>query len=196
MLKVAITGSIATGKSLIEGFIRDDGFSILDTDRVVHHLLKENETVISKIKTAFGDEAFEGDEISRVNLGKIVFYDSEKKKLLESILHPCVKQEIFHFLMSHRRERVVFVSVPLLYEVGWQGLFDYVLVVYAEADVQLKRLMDRNLIDENAARNLVSLQMHQSDKVKAADFVLDNSTTIDSAKRQFDYILKKLLMLT
>lgn len=181
---------------MIEGFIRDDGFSILDTDRVVHHLLKENETVISKIKTAFGDEAFDGDEISRVNLGKIVFYDSEKKKLLESILHPCVKQEIFHFLMSHRRERVVFVSVPLLYEVGWQGLFDYVLVVYAEADVQLKRLMDRNLIDENAARNLVSLQMPQSDKVKAADFVLDNSTTIDSAKRQFDYILKKLLMLT
>ena len=99
MLKVAITGSIATGKSLIEGFIRDDGFSILDTDRVVHHLLKENETVISKIKTAFGDEAFDGDEISRVNLGKIVFYDSGKKKLLESILHPCVKQEIFHFLM-------------------------------------------------------------------------------------------------
>ena len=196
MLKVAITGSIATGKSLIEGFIRDDGFSILDTDRVVHHLLKENETVISKIKTAFGDEAFDGDEISRVNLGKIVFYDSEKKKLLESILHPCVKQEIFHFFFFHRRERVVFVSVPLLYEVGWQGLFDYVLVVYAEADVQLKRLMDRNLIDENAARNLVSLQMPQSDKVKAADFVLDNSTTIDSAKRQFDYILKKLLMLT
>ena len=98
--------------------------------------------------------------------------------------------------MTHRRERVVFVSVPLLYEVGWQGLFDYVLVVYAEADVQLKRLMERNSIDENAAGNLISLQMPQADKVRAADFVIDNSTTIESAKRQFDYILKKLLMLT
>lgn len=196
MLKVAITGSIATGKSLVESFIKNDGFSILDTDKVVHNLLRENKSVIEKIKIAFGDEAFEGDEISRINLGKIVFYDKNKKKILENILHPCVKQEIFHFLMAHRRERIVFVSVPLLYEVGWEGLFDYVLVVYAETDVQLQRLMLRNSITDVAARNLINLQMSQTDKVKAADFVLDNSTTIESAKRQFDYILKKLLMLT
>lgn len=196
MIKVAITGSIATGKSLIEKFLEESNYAILDTDKAVHELLSSNQAVISKIKAAFGEEVFEKDEISRVKLGQKVFYDEGKKKLLESILHPCVRQEIFNFLMSHRREDVVFVSVPLLYEVGWQGLFDYVMVVYADSKVQIERLMKRNSISQEAAINLISLQMPQADKIKAADFVIDNSTTIESAKRQLEYILKKLLMVS
>ncbi len=196
MLKIAITGSIATGKSLVQSILEEQGLIVLDADKVVHNLLANDETIISNIRAAFGEHVFEDGKISRRKLANIIFKNPEQKKLIEIILHPEVQKEILRFFEKNKREKMVFVSVPLLYEVGWQKLFDYVIVVYADEKTQIKRLTERNSITEEEAVNLISFQLPQQEKLRLADLVIDNSKTIEATKIQIEYIIKKLFMLS
>ncbi len=167
MKKIGITGGPATGKTTLLSVVRDLGFPVFSADECVRRLLCESQAVIRELKR-LAPEAFEDrSEPDRAYLLRRLVRDAEFRRRLEGLLHPEVKKELEEFFRRHEAERFVFAEVPLLFEVGWEGLFDEVWVVWCPEDVQLKRLKDR-LGDEELARALISIQMPLSEKLKKA----------------------------
>ena len=122
MLKVAITGNIASGKSCVEAILSSKGFDVYDTDSIAHDILSTS----FKVREAFNDfdiSNYKG-EISREKLGRVVFLNPEKKKVLESIIHPEVKNELNRIFEFNSGKEFVFVAIPLLFEAHFEDLFD------------------------------------------------------------------------
>ncbi len=199
MIKLAITGNIATGKSLVETFFNDDGVITLDTDKVVHDLLENDENTIIEINELFVSLGFDVQHqkggISREKIGKIVFKDKEVLKKLEKILHPKVKQKVMDFFNNNEKEKIVGVMIPLLFEVGWENLFDYIVIVTADEETQIKRLIARNGFSREEALDRINAQIPQNEKIEKSDFVIDNTGSIDDSKKQVKTLLLRLLPL-
>lgn len=184
MRKIALTGNIAAGKSLVENQFRSLGVDIIDADALAHDVLEEK---IQILQMAFGKDIIKEGQISREKLGKIVFSNSEKRKKLEKIVHPIVRKRIAEFCEKHDKS---IASIALLYEVGWQDDFDAVIIVIANDSNRLKRLMSRNNLSKEDARLKMVSQQSQGEKIKKADFIIDNNgskeETFAQVKEVFD----------
>ena len=190
MLKVAITGNIASGKSCVEAILSSKGFDVYDTDSIAHDILSTS----FKVREAFNDFDilnYKG-EISREKLGKVVFSNPEKKKVLESIIHPEVKNELNRIFEFNSGKEFVFVAIPLLFEAHFEDLFDKSILVMAMDDVRLERLMKRNNLSKEDAQLRIDSQMPQEEKVKRVDYVINNNSTLDSVKDEVEKVLKDL----
>lgn len=196
MLKVAITGNIASGKSSVEQILRGKGFKVLDTDDVSHDLLK-NEIAKHKIINVFeGFDILENGEISRPKLGRIVFQDGTYRKKLENILYPMIKEEIGKFFDICEKEKasLAFVSAPLLFEGEFDTLFDKIILVYADDEKRLERLMKRNDFSCEYAKNRLEIQMSQEKKVPLCDFVIyNNEDGIETIEKKIEVVLQQLV---
>jgi len=145
MLKIAITGNIASGKSTVEKIIENNGYKVYDTDKIAHNLLESSK----EVKEAFGT-------INRSEIAKIVFANSEKLQLLESILHPKVKEEILKIFSSN--DNVVFISVPQLFEAGFEDMFDKIIYLTADENLRAERLIKRNALSNEEALRRINAQ--------------------------------------
>lgn len=193
MLKAAITGNIASGKSEVEKILREKSYKVLDTDDVSHNLLKD-ERVKNQIVLEFhGYDIFENNEISRQKLGKIVFEDENLRKKLESILHPLVKDEIGRFFRQNESEKIAFVSIPLLFETKFENLFDKIILIYANDKIRLNRLMERSNLSQECAENRIKIQMNQDEKISLADYVIYNNQSFNDLHANLQEVLKTLL---
>jgi len=193
MIKLAITGNIASGKSLAEKFFESKGISVIDTDEIVHNLLHKDKTVIAKVTALFGQNVLgENGEINRKKVAGIVFGDKNKLTQLEKILHPEVKNEVDRFFEAHKSKKIVAVSVPQLYETGWEVYFDRVLLVTSDENTRLKRLMARNNISQEEAEIRIKSQLSQEEKLKKADFSAENSSTQENFFLQLEEIWENL----
>lgn len=178
MIKVAITGNIASGKSVVEEILKEKNLPVLDCDDVIHQLYKED-TIKKQIITAFfGFDILEDGNISRPKLGKIVFPNEPLRKKLENIIYPYVKNEIRQFFRQQNGEKIAFVSVPLLFESGFEALFDKVILIYANDEIRLERLMKRSNLNLENAKNRLSIQMSQDKKIKLADYIIYNNGSL------------------
>ena len=157
MLNVGLTGGIATGKSTVVRMLVKKGARVIDHDALVHTLQEPGRPVWNRIVEAFGRDILDaGGRIDRKKLGALVFGNEGRRKALEGIVHPAVLEEA-----QRERDRIgkedtraiVLSDIPLLLEVGMQGLFDLILLVYAPPEVQIARVMKRNNMtrDEAAA---------------------------------------------
>lgn len=194
MLKVGITGNIAAGKSLVEKILREKSFIVLDTDDIAHKLLKDRD-VITEIVAAFpGLDIFERSEISRLKLGRIVFNSSTHRKKLENILHPLIIDEIEMFFerMEKQGAKVAFVAVPLLYEAGLENLFDKIVLIYADDNIRLERLVNRNNLTKENAKNRLNIQMSQDEKIHLVNFVIFNNKTLKELQQEIDALIHLL----
>lgn len=192
MLRVAITGNIASGKSTVEGILRQKGYKVLDTDFVVHELL-EDENIKNQVISAFiGFDILEGNEISRKKLGQLVFNDEALRKKLESILHPLVKIEIEKFFEKEKISKFAFVSVPLLFEAKFEPIFDKIILVYADDELRLNRLIERNNLPLEYAKNRLEIQMNQDEKVSLSDIVIYNNENLCDLIPKVEEIVAKL----
>jgi len=190
MLKLAVTGNIASGKSLIEILLIEQGIKTIDTDKVVHELLSRDKNIIKKVSNLFDTDVKNNDGgIDRKKVGNIVFGDKNKLSRLEAILHPEVKKNVEKFFSENKNEKIIAVSVPQLYESGWEVLFDYVLIVIADDKIRLERLIKRNNLSLEDAEKRLSVQIPQEEKVKKADFLIDNSGSPENT----ELLLKKVL---
>lgn len=193
MLKVGITGNIAAGKSTVEEFLKEKGYKVLDADDLAHDLLREK-SVKAKIIEAFdGYDIIENGELSRPKLGNIIFTSQKDRQLLESILHPLIKDEIRQFFSaSEKREDIVFVSVPMLFEAKFEDVFDKIVLVYADDDIRIQRLIDRNDLNEEMAQNRLDIQMSQDKKKPLSAYILFNNESLDDLIVQVDDLVEKL----
>lgn len=194
MLKVAITGNIASGKSELEKLLQQKGYKVFDTDEISHDLTANDAEVISRIKKIFKnhDILSQDGEISRPKLGKLVFSDKNLLAKIESILHPAIKYRIERIFDEWQSEKVIFVSVPLLFEKKFDVMFDKVILVTADEDKRLSRLLKRSNYDINHARSRIQSQITQEEKISLSDYLIDNNSKIEDLEPQLELILSKL----
>jgi dephospho-CoA kinase len=199
MLKVGLTGGIASGKSTVSRIFASFGAKVLDADEVAREVLLPGQPAWTKLRRAFGQEFFHPDgTVKRKQLRKLVFADPEKRSQLNAIVHPEVMKEInrrSEILSSSVQTGVLLVDVPLLLEVGVANRFDKVVVVYVSKSVQINRLQQRDGISEEEAKQALKAQMALSKKVEQADYVIDNSGTLDETQAQVQRVWQELLVL-
>lgn len=190
-MNIGITGSIACGKSTVSDYLIAKGYTIIDADKLGHVALT-NEDVKRKLAEKFGDDIIENNEISREKLGKIVFGNTENLKILNSIIHPKIKELILKLQEKHKNEEFVFLDIALLYEANFVDLVEKVVVVYVDEDVQLERLMTRNSLSKEEALIRIESQMSPQGKASLGDFVINNSYNKEETFRQTEEIIEKL----
>lgn len=190
-MNIGITGSIACGKSTVSDYLIAKGYTIIDADKLGHVALTSND-VKRKLAEKFGDEILENNEISREKLGKLVFGNDDNLKILNSIIHPKIKELILKLQDDHKDEDLVFLDIALLYEANFVDLIEKVIVVYVEENVQLERLMTRNSLSKEEALKRIESQMSPQEKASLGDFVINNSYRKEDTFQQVDEILEKL----
>lgn len=192
MIKVAIAGNIASGKSQAEKILSDMGYCVVDTDKINHALLSSDKNTISEIKNAFTSIENDDGSISREKLGQIVFSDEKKKKLLEKILHKRIFEKLDEFFDENSDKAVVFVSIPLLFEVNKEKDFDKIIFISADKEIRLKRLIERNNYTEEYALKRINAQDNEAEKIRKSDFVIHNNSDLQTLKNQILNILEQL----
>ena len=190
-MNIGITGSIACGKSTVSDYLIDKGYTIIDADKLGHVELNSDD-VKRKLAEKFGDEILENNEISREKLGKLVFGNDDNLKILNSIIHPKIKELILKLQEEHKDENLVFLDIALLYEANFVDLVEKVVVVYVDEKVQLERLMTRNFLSMEEALMRIESQMKAKEKASLGDYVINNSYSKEDTFRQIDKIIKKL----
>jgi dephospho-CoA kinase len=197
VLVVGLTGNYGMGKSTVLRMFRDLGAVTLDADKVVDMLLDDAD-VLRRIRDTFGNGVFSKEgSLDRSTLASIIFKDKEKRDSLEGILHPLVFEKIEDFLAeigeTETGEEIVVVEIPLLFEKGYTGRFDWKITVYAEEDIALKRLEGKAIGREGAVVRLKA-QMPIKEKIRMADFAINNSGTLEETEKQVREIYDKLLV--
>ena len=186
MKKIAITGNIASGKSKLEHVLIEKGFIVFDTDIIVHDILIDKPDVA----TAFENhDVFEFGRLSNKKLGDLVFSNPELRKKLESIIHPLVLDEINQIFKTYRNEKYVFISIPLLFEVGWESLFDEIIFIQSNSDIRLNRLMARNNLSKKEALSRINCQMKEDYKIDKANYIINNNSTLSEYKEKIDKLI-------
>lgn len=195
MLKVAITGNIAAGKSEFEKLLIKRGYMVVDTDKVAHDLLENDKNIIDEIKSYFDGYDILNDDgsISRTKLGVVVFSNNALKYKLESMLHPLIRERIKKYFEQFEKLPIIFVSVPLLFETGFQRMFDKVILIASDENLRLQRLVKRNEFTFDHAKARIRSQMSQEEKIEMSDFVVYNNTSLANMEFQLNLILKKLI---
>ena len=199
MLKVGLTGGIASGKSTVSKIFASFGAKVLDADEVAREVLLPGQPAWTRVRQAFGQEFFHADgKVKRKQLRKLVFADPEKRSQLNAIVHPEVMKEInrrAEIFSSSVQTEVLLVDVPLLLEVGLANRFDKIVVVYVSESVQINRLSQRDGISEEEATETLKVQMPLNKKVEQADYVIDNSGTLEETRSQVEQVWEELIKL-
>lgn len=195
MLKVALTGGIATGKSHVLDRFRARGVPCLDADVLAHGVTGAGTEATASIAARFGVDVLDGDGgVDRVKLGPIVFADPSARRELEAIVHPAVYRAIVAGLRALERtgdDLVAVVDVPLLYETGHTADFDRVIVTACPPAVQRARLLDRGLTEVEAEQRIAA-QWPADQKASRADFVIETGGTFEATDEQVDFVLHAL----
>ncbi len=177
-MNVALTGGIASGKSSVTRYLGKICWAqVFDADQICYDLLQKNRPGWNGLCDRWGKRFLDQKgEVDRVGLRRAVFSDKRIRHKLENILHPLVRSEIEKLCMKANRENdLCFYEIPLLFEVGWQKDFDWVITVYATRLLRLERICNRDKVSMKEAEKVLAAQMDISTKVLGSHSVIDNS---------------------
>lgn len=193
MLLVGLTGNYGMGKSTVLSMFEKFGATILNTDKIVELLLTEKD-ILEKIRGLLGDKVFdENGSLNKKKVANLVFKNNKLRYLLEDILHPLVFERIHFFLDKiNKKDKVIMIAVPLLYERGYEERFDKTITVYTKEETALNRLGKEGITREEALLRLKA-QLPIEEKIKRSDFIIDNNGTAEKTMAQVEIIYKKLL---
>ena len=196
MLRVGLTGSIGVGKTFVTGVLAELGCHVLDADVLAREVVAPGSAALERVVSEFGGEVLREDgSLDRAKLGNIVFADSAKRQLLNSILHPYIIAEQDQRLREWEVEDpdgIAVVDAALMIESGGYQRFDKLIVVHCRPEVQLERLMLRNALTREQAEQRVGAQMDQEEKKKFADYLIDTSDGFESTRLQTEAVYEKL----
>jgi len=195
MIIVGLTGSIATGKSFVARCFSKLGAAVFDADVAVHKMLTHGGQAVAFVEKEFPESYNEG-AIDRKILGAIVFNDSKKRTLLESIIHPLVEQVRNNFLEKAKKDKVkvVVLEIPLLFETEAEKKCDVVVVTTVDSYTQRMRAMQREGMTEQKFDAVNKLQMDSDKKAKRANFVIDTGVSEFAVFREVKKIMGMLVM--
>ncbi len=192
--RIGLTGGIASGKSTVSRYLKEKGLVVVDADRIAHDLYDRSFEYQRGVVKEFGEDILVEGKIDRKILGGLVFKNSKKRKRLEEITQPFIFKKVKEDLEKYRKERVVFLDIPLLFEVDpvyREDLsLDEIWLVFTSEEKQLKRLMNRDQITEEEARRKIQAQMDLRKKIELSDVILYNNKNVDFLYMQVDNQLR------
>nr|WP_320017432.1 dephospho-CoA kinase [uncultured Desulfobacter sp.] len=196
MLKIGVTGSAGSGKSLVcEGF-RRIGLVTLDCDEIARQVVEPGRTAYDLVVKAFGSEVIAPDRtLDRPALRRMIVTTKGSREKLESILHPIIISETVRLMEEavYIKKKSCAVEVPLLFELGMENLFDVVVVVTASDSTLVDRISCRDGVNRENAQKLLAIQMPQSEKVQKADYVIENRGEPEAVFKFVDGLYQKLI---
>lgn len=171
---IGVTGGIGTGKSESIKFFMKYGAEIIDCD-LISKEVSESKEMIEKLKEVFGDEIVKTGKLDRKKLREIVFNDKEKLLNLNSLMHPVILFKVREEIKNRiKNKNIVIVDMPLLFEVGFETEVEKTVVISAPFELQLERVIKRDSLNYDEAVKAIRAQMSMAEKIKKADFVIEN----------------------
>ena len=192
---IGLTGGIATGKSAVTDIFRNKGVSVIDADPIAHQALVASSPVFGSLVQTFGqDVVSDNGNIDRQKLGAKIFANSSLRLKLDAIVHPFVRSQVALLKQKLVDDGCLLAiyDVPLLFEKNMQKNFDKIIVVTCDPQTQKQRLMKRNGLSEQEALLRIAAQLSMSEKVRQADFVIENNGTLEDLKNAVQKILNQL----
>lgn len=185
MRRIALTGGIATGKSVVARALRDAGLATVDADQLARDVVRPGTRGLAAVVARFGDGVLGPDgALDRPALARVVFADAAARRDLEQLLHPLVREGIARFFAALGPGDTGIAEIPLLYETGWVTTFDVVVVTACRPETQRARLMARDGMSEAAAAQRLAAQWPIGDKARLADAVVMTEGSMAGTRAQ------------
>lgn len=191
MVKIGLTGGIATGKTTVSKYLQSLGIKVIDADVIAREVLALYPEIMDYLEEYYGDRVIKEGKLDRKALGKIIFQSDEDRRKYLQVIMPRIRQEIEKRL-EESAEEITVLDAPLLFEEGFQKDVDLTVTVYADESVQLQRLRERDGFTEEEARNRISAQMDLKEKMNLSTFVLNNSGSLEDTLLDLHAILDKI----
>jgi dephospho-CoA kinase len=197
MYLIGLTGGIAAGKSTVAKRWAENGAIEIDADQVAREVVEPGTVGLSGIVEHFGPDVLnESGELDRKQLGRLIFSDPSKRELLNSILHPLIKERTKLLLAALPNDSIVVYNVPLLVEAAVDHAFDLVVTVEAPEDEQLRRLVQTRGLSESEARSRIAAQAKPVERAARADRILNSNQDINLLMRDADALWREILKLS
>lgn len=198
MLIVALTGGIASGKSVVAKVLSNLGCYAHNADKTAHKLMEPKKPVWKKIVSHFGEKILNSDEtINRAYLGSIAFTDEKERRFLNELIHPLVfseKKETINTIKKKGAHKIFVSEAALTIEAGYAEFYDKIVLVHCKKDIQIKRLMERDQITQKEAQRKIESQMQPEEKFKYASYTIDSSGTLKDTIEQTEQVFRYLMM--
>jgi dephospho-CoA kinase len=198
MLLVALTGGIATGKSVVAEILKQLGCYIHEADNVAHQLMEPEKPAWKPLVAHYGSKILNQDKtIDRTALGAIIFANKKERIFLNNLLHPLVmekKKQIIKKLRAEGKHKIFISVAALTIEAGFRDFFDKIVVVYCDRETQLKRLVERDKLTQKEAQKKIKSQMPPEEKLKVADYIINTNGSINQTVDQAEQIYRNLMI--
>lgn len=194
MMRIGLTGGIASGKSTVSSWFRRHGFPVIDADQIARQVVAPGEEGLKRVIEVFGSEMVSADgTLDRARLGSMIFHDPKKRQKLNHLLHPLIRQRMREQMDACEAQGcpAVVLDVPLLFEGPLTGWTDRTIVVYVTRETELSRLMRRDHLSKAEALARIQAQMSLEEKKKRADAVIHNDGTVACTEQQLADLLKQ-----
>ncbi len=196
---IAVTGGIASGKTLVSRWFEEKGYKVVYADKIGHKFL-DDEDIINKLTEKFGEDIVDKKKINRKKLGQIVFGSKQKLSFLNQLLHPKIRKEMQKIIdeceqiNTSEQTRLGFpiliFEIPLLFENKLEKAFDLVLNISSEKSIQIKRIIKKRKISEKRAKQIIDSQMPDFEKQKLADVNIENNTSLENLYEKLENLLQ------
>jgi dephospho-CoA kinase len=193
VLRVALTGGIGSGKSLVGEILEELGALVIDSDQLAREVIERGSPGYEEVVTAFGDSILSEGQIDRSKLAAVVFNESDLRKKLESIIHPLVREAAEKLARKLPSGAISINQIPLLVESDGAKRFDYVVTVSADEEIRRERLRLRGLKDYEITQRIAA-QVSDSQREKIANYIIRNDGSIDELTRAVEALMANELL--
>lgn len=193
MLRVALTGGIGSGKSLVGEILEELGALVIDSDQLAREVIERGSPGYEEVITAFGDSILSEGQIDRAKLAAVVFKEEDLRKKLESIIHPLVREAAEKLARNLPSGAILVNQIPLLVESDGAKRFDFVITVSADEEIRRERLRLRGLKDYEITERMAA-QVADLDREKIANYILRNDGSIDELTRAVEALMANELL--
>jgi dephospho-CoA kinase len=193
VLRVALTGGIGSGKSLVGEILEELGALVIDSDQLAREVIERGSPGYEEVVTAFGDSILSEGQIDRSKLAAVVFNESDLRKKLESIIHPLVREAAEKLARKLPSGAILINQIPLLVESDGAKRFDYVVTVSADEEIRRERLRLRGLKDYEITQRMAA-QVSDPEREKIANYIIRNNGSIDELTRAVEELMASELL--
>lgn len=195
-IRIGLTGGIASGKTTVANMFAELGIALVDTDIIARDVVEPGQPALDEIREVFGDRVIDpAGRLDRRALRKLVFADAGRRRQLENILHPRIREEAERQSVAAQPPYHI-VVVPLLADSPMKNTMDRILVVDCDESVQMERLLARDAETETQARRIIASQADRNARLAIADDVISNNGSLDDLRRQVEAMHRKYLSLS